>query len=451
MSSVSRADQPSDRARARLLQWAKAALVPLSTVHAGPPWEDLAPLGRMVGDARVVALSEAVHGAAEPLEFRNRVLQYLVQEKGFTAIAIESGVVEGRIVHDYVRGGAGDLQTILEDGISWGMHSYPQNASLVRWLRGYNGRAGQTRKINLYGFDVPGSPPSAHVRRGNDTALREAIDFLCRVDSAAGAALRARIEPFAQRMLFRPQLGGSIPGYEQLDQGERDALTAIIADLITLLERKEERYLAATTNSDYQWAYRAAIGARQIDNWLRQIPLGWRPANPRNAFEDTQHVFAAATDVRDRAQADNIAWILDEEGPSGKVLIFASRYHLSATPVRTWFVPRGDEHRQAVAGSYLRRRLGSDFITIGNLIGGGQFECGGRVETLRPPVDSIDGLAAQTGVPLFLLDLRSAPPAVGELLREEHMLVAGEQTLKLPLSAAFDILFHVGAVKPWDR
>jgi len=50
-------------------------------------------------------LSEGVHGAAEPLEFRNRVLQYLVEAKAFTAIAIESGIVESRTVHDYVRGG----------------------------------------------------------------------------------------------------------------------------------------------------------------------------------------------------------------------------------------------------------------------------------------------------------------------------------------------------------
>ena len=58
----------------------------------------------MIGDKPLVALSEGIHFAAEPLEFRNRVLQYPVERKGFTAIAIESGVVEGRVVYDYVHG-----------------------------------------------------------------------------------------------------------------------------------------------------------------------------------------------------------------------------------------------------------------------------------------------------------------------------------------------------------
>ena len=42
-------------------------------------------LGEIVGEARIVALGEGSHGVAEPLDFRNRVLQYLVEEK---AIAI---------------------------------------------------------------------------------------------------------------------------------------------------------------------------------------------------------------------------------------------------------------------------------------------------------------------------------------------------------------------------
>jgi erythromycin esterase len=75
------------------LRWGRKAAAPLSRVTPGPPWDDLRPLGDMVGSATVVALAEAVHGGAEPLDFRNRVFQYLVEEKGFTAIAIESGSV----------------------------------------------------------------------------------------------------------------------------------------------------------------------------------------------------------------------------------------------------------------------------------------------------------------------------------------------------------------------
>jgi len=65
------------------VKWAKQSSIRLSTVTPGSSWEELKPLGKIIGNATVVALSEAPHLAAEPLEFRNRVLQYLVQEKGF--------------------------------------------------------------------------------------------------------------------------------------------------------------------------------------------------------------------------------------------------------------------------------------------------------------------------------------------------------------------------------
>jgi erythromycin esterase-like protein len=249
----------------------------------------------MIGNATVVALGEGIHLGTEPLEFRNRVLQYLVEKKGFTAIAIESGIVEGRGVHDYVRGSPGDLATVLAQGISWTFDRLPQNEALVRWLREYNADPRHTRKVNFYGFDVPGSPGNPKANRGMDTALVEVLKYLARVDNAAAAAFHARLDSFWPniRVGFR-RSPDAPPGYERLSQAERDALTAAIGDLIILLERREAQYTAASTGSDYEWAYRAAIGARQVDGWLRQIPLRWQPSSELPRF------LAVATDVRDR-------------------------------------------------------------------------------------------------------------------------------------------------------
>jgi erythromycin esterase len=82
--------------------WASRSLHPVATPGQGAvDLRDLAPLQKMIGSARVVAVSEAGHDGAEPLLFRNRLLEYLVEELGFTAIAIESWVTEGQLVHDY--------------------------------------------------------------------------------------------------------------------------------------------------------------------------------------------------------------------------------------------------------------------------------------------------------------------------------------------------------------
>ena len=393
----------------------------------------------MIGTASIVAVTEGVHDAAEPLAFRNRVFQYLVEHQGFTAIAIESGITEGRVAHDYVRGGTGGLATALARGISWTFDKLPQNEALIRWIRDYNADPTHLRKINFYGFDVPGSPGNPDANRGMRTALDEVLSYLDRVDTATARAFHSRLDSYLPDIQIDPRARGAAR-YLRLSQAERDAVTAAIADLVAAFEAREAEYEAAASATDYQWAYRSALGARSADIWLRQIPIGWLPSAGW-AF------LAKAINVRDRAQADNLGWILDQEGPDGKVLVFAGRYHLSTAPVKTSRSAPGVG--DPVAGTYLRRRFGSRLVNIGNLIGKGAFGCAGYngpVDAATP--ESIDGVVGMLGQPMLLLDLRGAPTTVRSWLDREHDLGGGPDGLKVEVGKAFDILFYLDTVTP---
>jgi len=442
-------DSTADRDRSAVLQWARSSLSPLSTVKPGPPWSDLDPLLRMIGDAPLVATSEAVHMGAEPLEFRNRLFQYLVEKKGFTAIALESGIVEGRYLHDYVLGRTNDLNGALANGLTWDFDRLPQNAALLRWVREYNADPRHTRKLTVYGFDVPANNPQA--KRGANTELMEALKYLQRVDAAAATAIQARGSALLGKLRFDMGGAADAPGYDRLSITERDTLTAVISDLVVLLERKEAAYTAASSQEDYQWGYRAALAARQKDNCQRQLPPpSWQPARSgHDAKNDSVRLFVAATnDARDRAQADNLDWIVKREGANGKVLIFASRYHLSAMPVTTRWGSGATAARneQQVAGTYLRRRFGSRYVNIGNLISKGAFGCGDFQPLPPAPQHSIDGLAAELGVPRFVLDVRTAPLAVKRWLDREHQLGSDDDALLLQMGQAYDILFFLDTV-----
>jgi erythromycin esterase len=407
----------------------------------------------MIGDSSLVALSEAAHGDAEPLEFRNRLFEYLVHEKSFTAIAIESGIVESRRVHDYVRGGDGDPASTMSDGISWTFDRYSQNAALVRWLREYNADPRHARKVNFYGFDVSGSPGIPRAKRGMDTALTETLRYIARVDPAAGTVLRAKLNSLSERLQFGVHCPLDARSYAGLSSDERDELTAAIADLLALLGRREADYVAASTVSDYEWAYRAAVGACQTDRWLRQIPMGWQPMSEPLEFPDKRlEFFSVANDVRDRAQADNLEWIVEREGPRGKVLIFGHRYHLSAAPVKAkWSAPGngGGRKPQQVLGTYLRRRFGDRLVIIGSLAGGTDADSGAIKQTFAHPVPkSMDALARDLAVPFFLLDLRAAPPQVTQWLEQEHELTDDDDTFELELGKAFDVLLYIDRVTP---
>jgi erythromycin esterase len=439
-------------ARQHFLRWARKSAVPIELDGTRADATALDPLCQMVGDASVVALSEAVHGAAESLEYRNQLFKCLVEQKGFTSIAIESGSVEARRVHDYVRGATGSLGDIIANGISWTFDRHPQNLSLVRWLRECNADERRPRKINFYGFDVPGSPGNVDAKRGINTALSEALQYVRGVDGKTTAALDERLESLMTRMGFDFCDATDTSGYGGLSRAERDQLTATVSDLVTVLETREAEYTAVSTSCEYEWAYRAAIGARQVDGWLRQILLGLQSAQgavPQPA--PTMGFLSYASDVRDRAQADNLAWILQREGPGAKTLVFAHRFHLSMDPMQaSCFGSRP----QTVMGTYLRRCLGSRLVTVCNLVGKGEVACGGvRRSIIEAPRLSIDGLATEVGMPVFLLDLRSAPRTVATWLREEHVLgqgplEEGDDLLRTKIGNAFDILFYIESVTP---
>src|SRR5690606_11694254 len=94
-----------------VLAWMRAQAIPLSPPDSGgllDGAEAANRLGALVGEARVVAIGEPAHGAHEPLALRNRVFRQLVEQQGFTVIALETGLTESRALDAYVRDGPGE-------------------------------------------------------------------------------------------------------------------------------------------------------------------------------------------------------------------------------------------------------------------------------------------------------------------------------------------------------
>ena len=143
--SPSEAQVPQD-VRTDFVQWAQQSLHQVSDANLDAPAPDLQPMREMIGTAKIVGLSEGQHAAAEPLVFRNRLFKYLVENLGFGAVAIESGIVESRLLNDYVTQGKGELDTVLKQGFSAGFDTFRQNVELIGWLRNYNARLPPVRR-----------------------------------------------------------------------------------------------------------------------------------------------------------------------------------------------------------------------------------------------------------------------------------------------------------------
>ncbi len=431
------------------IEWARDSAIALSVGEAAPSQEDLAHLGEIIGDARVVSLTEGVHFAHEPLSLRNRLFEYLVLKKGFTTIAIESGIVEGREAYDFARAGRGEIDRALATGLSWTFDRLPHNRELLLWLRAYNSDPAHRRKLAFYGFDLAGSPANSRARRGHRTALDAALGYLAEIDAESAAALRDRVASLLDRMGFAWRANADHSAYSGLSLEQRNAMTATIADLIALLERKEAAYIQAGTREDYQWGYIAALNARGMDNWLRQIPRQWVPVKSFSELTSEQRaVIAAAGNVRDRMQADNLAWIAEREGPSAKILVFAERGHLSNVPLYR-DVTGHRAIRLDVAGTYLKQRLGSQLVTIGNSIGEGRVGCDSESHALIKPVaGSIDGVAGAVADHPYVLDLRNAAPSAMPWLEGQQAFGHSSARATAAPARAFDVILYIDRVRP---
>ncbi|MBL8233821.1 MAG: erythromycin esterase family protein [Bryobacterales bacterium] len=113
----------------------------------------------------------------------------------------------------------------------------------------------------------------------------------------------------------------------------------------------------------------------------------------------------AGSNTRDRAMAENVSWILDQN-PGSKIVLWAHNGHVATNGYRG-YVPMG---------RYLWDQYGTDMIIFGFAFHQGSFQAiDGLSRQLReftvtaPPGNTLDALYASAGVPLLAIDMRRVP------------------------------------------
>src|SRR6185437_13987331 len=133
--------------------------------------------GAIVGDAPLVGMGEATHGSAEFPEWRRRVFQALVRDKGFTVYAAEVGWADAFALDDYIVNGRGDPRAAIRGLLTW-KDETEETLALVTWMRSYNTDPSHTNKLHFEGFDVftPHAVPAltAYLRQVDPGAVAEA-------------------------------------------------------------------------------------------------------------------------------------------------------------------------------------------------------------------------------------------------------------------------------------
>lgn len=396
-------------------------VVAWSAQHAVALGDDFTPLKAVVGDARVLAFGEGTHNASELWTLRNRMFAYAVEQLGFTAIAAETSVSEGWMTDDYATGRSQDVDAATHGVFSWTAASFEENRALVEWMKAYNARPTTSRKIRFYGLEMSGS-----IRPDGRLLIQPAIDYLRAVDPKRAEATEGRWSPLLP--VF------NVAKLPDTSASTQEQLVIAAQDLVSLFERYQVLWTNKSSSDAYQRAYRHAVAARQLVAHFRMRGQG-----------------------RDIAAAENLRWVLQQEGPQGRLFVFAHNSH-----VAKWrMLPADDAELHSTMAELIHPVVGNDMVVIASLYHRGDtrdwlgmFGFDNQLHSVPPSKpESLNAVMSRVGKPSFLLDLRALPSngAVRDWFaqpRPVRNINVREEYNQIKPAAAFDALLYIDRISP---
>ena len=325
---------PQDMADSALIEAVREAARPLTGAD-----RDYDPLMELIGESRFVLLGEASHGTHEFYRERARITQRLIEEKGFTAVAVEADWPDAYRVNRYVRGAGDDVDAAeaLSD-----FRRFPQwmwrntvVVDFVEWLRTHNDTISPNgRKAGLYGLDLY----SLHA------SMKAVIQYLERVDPDAARRARVRYACF-DHFGPDPQVYGFIAATDR----SKSCRDEVVSQLVELRRRATESARRDDRIAEDEVFY-AEQNARLVENaeeYYRSM-----------FFEDV-----SSWNLRDSHMVETLDALvahLDRQGGQAKVVVWAHNSHLGDARA-TEIGQRGELN----VGQPVRQKYGREAVLIG--------------------------------------------------------------------------------------
>ncbi|MFN8073055.1 MAG: erythromycin esterase family protein [Mycobacterium sp.] len=382
-----------------------AELVARTAIDAPSGVPPLDVLDDLIGDARVVLIGESSHGTHEFYDARAEITKWLIENKGFNAVAAEADWPDAYRVNRYVRGSGTDGSP--EEALR-GFQRFPawmwRNTVIrdfVEWLRWHNVRCAaeggselSARPTGFYGLDLY----SLH------RSMQEVVDYLDTVDPAAAARARARYACFDHSAGDDGQAYGYAAAFGAGQSCERQAVEQLVE-----LQRNAIGYLShdgEPAEDELFYARQNAVTVRNAEAYYRGMFAGR----------------VTSWNMRDKHMAQTLEALighLDRDGgrEPARIVVWAHNSHVGdarATEVSA--------DGQLTIGQLARERYGDACRLIGFSTYSGTVTAasswGGIAErkTVRPALSgSIEELLHETGKPAFFLPMHDGSPGAAAL------------------------------------
>lgn len=403
------------------------AAFPLTTDH------DYERILSEIGDAALVLIGEATHGTHDFYATRARLTRALIEECGFSAVAIEGDWPDAYRVNRYVQHTDGGVDAVdalagFERFPTW-MWRNTAVADFVGWLRAHNsGIARAEQRVGFYGLDLY----SLH------SSMRAVVEYLEKKDPAAAAAARASYACFEE-------FGHDTDSYAwaAARMGDGTCEEAVTRELLALREQRAALLSRDGTaaSDEYFFAEQNARLARNAEHYYRTMFQGR----------------VASWNVRDRHMAEMLEELLGHlvaRGQKPKVVVWAHNSHLG--DARATEIGEGGELN---LGQLVREKHGLSSRLIGfttysgNVIAASDWGEPGEFKRVRPALaGSYEELFHRTGIERFFLPIERgtyvhsllAQPrlerAIGVIYRPETE--RWSHYFNARLSEQFDMIIH---------
>jgi erythromycin esterase-like protein len=404
--------------------------------------DDYDPLMALIGAARVVLLGEASHGTHEFYRERARITRRLIEEKGFSLVAVEADWPDAYRVNRWVRE-AGDDRSALEalDGFErfprW-MWRNRDVLEFVQWLWEHN-RDTHGIRAGFYGLDLY----SLHA------SVAAVVAYLDQVDPEAARRARYRYSCF-DHFGEDTQAYGYAAEFGLTQSCEREVVPQLIE-----LQRSAGKLSRRDGRLSEDEHFYAEQNARLVKNAEEYY---------RNMFRGR----ISSWNLRDRHMADTLQALLahfDRKQPPARAVVWAHNSHI------------GDARATAMGadgewniGQLARERYGDDAVLVGfttytgTVTAASDWDQPAELKQVRDGMPgSFEALFHGLETPDFLLPLRGERAlsealsaarlerAIGVIYRPETERVSHYFQAQLPQQ--FDAILHFDrtqAVEPLD-
>jgi erythromycin esterase-like protein len=351
---------------------------------------DYDPLLDLVGDARFVLLGEATHGTHEFYAERARITRRLIEDKGFTAVAVEADWPDAYRVNRYVRGRGDDRDA---DAALSGFQRFPNwmwrntdVAAFVAWLRERNAALQPgSAPVGCYGLDL----------YSMFTSIEEVLRYLDGVDATAAHQARERYACFDQYGEDSEHYGYTA----RLDMSA-SCEEGVIAQLQEMQQRACD-YMRR--DGDEEAFFYAQQNARLVKN-------------AEEYYRTMFHGHVSSWNLRDSHMADTLDALddhLSRDGAPAKIVVWEHNSHIG--DARATEMGRMGEW---TLGELARKRHDGQTRLIGFstyegfVTAASAWDAPAEHKRVRPGMPgSYEAMLHNTGMPRFFLPLRNEGPA----------------------------------------